>query len=197
MTSFRQLEANRANGRKSKGPRTEWGKQQSRSNALRHGLTAETVIRSLESAADYQSLEAELIAEHRPRTTTERQLVLRLASLMWRLKRSTTIETGLFLAEAEVKLPSQPPSWMHDPQWRDQFDDLELTPRSVPLASTRGDAMPFQPDGAHDQAKELGACFIRVGRVGAGTFDLLRRYENGLWRQLVQTIAALHKLRSV
>ncbi len=44
MTSIRQIEANRRNSQKSTGPRTEAGKQASRCNAVRHGLTAETVI---------------------------------------------------------------------------------------------------------------------------------------------------------
>ena len=41
MTSFRQIEANRRNARKSTGPTTEEGKQRSRCNAVRHELTAE------------------------------------------------------------------------------------------------------------------------------------------------------------
>ena len=44
MTSFRQIEANRRNARKSTGPNTQEGKQRSRCNAVRHRLTAETVI---------------------------------------------------------------------------------------------------------------------------------------------------------
>jgi hypothetical protein len=41
MTSLKQIEANRRNALNSTGPKTEAGKQQSRRNALRHGLTAE------------------------------------------------------------------------------------------------------------------------------------------------------------
>ena len=58
MTSFRQIEANRRNARKSTGPTTEAGKQRSRCNAVRHGLTAETVIGALEDAEDYKAFEA-------------------------------------------------------------------------------------------------------------------------------------------
>jgi hypothetical protein len=44
MTSYRQIEAIRRNALKSTGPKSEEGKQASRCNALRHGITAETVI---------------------------------------------------------------------------------------------------------------------------------------------------------
>ena len=50
MTSFRQIETNRRNARKSTGPNTEEGKRRSRCNAVSHGLTAETVIGALEDA---------------------------------------------------------------------------------------------------------------------------------------------------
>ena len=52
MSSLRQIAANRRNVTKSTGPRTEEGKQRSRCNAVRHGLTAETVIGALEDAED-------------------------------------------------------------------------------------------------------------------------------------------------
>src|SRR5271169_1299788 len=43
MTSFRQIDANRRNARKSTGPTAEEGKHRSRCNAVRHGLAAEFV----------------------------------------------------------------------------------------------------------------------------------------------------------
>ena len=63
MTSHRQIEANRRNARKSTGPTTEQGKPRSRLDAVRHGLTAETVIGALEDAEDYRAFEA-IIADY-------------------------------------------------------------------------------------------------------------------------------------
>jgi hypothetical protein len=94
MTSFRQIEANRRNARKSTGPTTEEGKQRSRCNAIHHGLTAETAIGALEDAEDYKAFEASIIADYDAQSAVERELVLRLASLLWRLRRATTMETG-------------------------------------------------------------------------------------------------------
>ena len=64
MTSFRQFQANRRNAQHSTGPTSEGGKRRSRCNAVRHGLTAETVIASLEDAEDYKAFEAAVIADY-------------------------------------------------------------------------------------------------------------------------------------
>src|SRR4051794_30558210 len=107
MTSFKQIEANRRNARRSTGPTTEDGKVQSRRNAVRHGLTAETVIGALEDAEDYKAFEAALIADYDAQSAVERELVLRLASLLWRIRRATTMETGLFGIQARQLLDSR------------------------------------------------------------------------------------------
>lgn len=68
MTSFPQFEADRRNALRSTGPHTEDGKRQSRVNAVRHGLTAETVIGSLEDSDDYKAFEAAVTADYDART---------------------------------------------------------------------------------------------------------------------------------
>src|SRR5215469_10483466 len=102
MTSLRQLETNRQNAQRSTGPRTEEGKEVSRRNALRHGLTAETVIEILEDPEDYKAFEATITADYDAETAVERELVLRLASLLWRIRRATGIETDLLRIQAEI-----------------------------------------------------------------------------------------------
>src|ERR1700730_16066312 len=101
MSSFRQIEANRRNARLSTGPVTEEGKRKSRQNALRHGLTAETVIDALEDAEDYAAFEMAVTADYDAQSAVEREPVLRLASLLWRLRRATAIESGLFKIQAK------------------------------------------------------------------------------------------------
>ena len=101
MTSYRQIEANRRNALKSAGPKTEAGKQASRRNAIRHGLTGETVITALEDAEDYKAFEAAITADYDAQSAVERELVLRLASVLWRLRRATVMETGLFEIQAK------------------------------------------------------------------------------------------------
>ena len=101
MTSLRKIEANRRNALKSTGPITPEGKERSRCNAVRHGLTAETVIAVLESSADYQAFEAAVISDYNAETAVERELVLRLASVLWRLRRATAIETAIFDSATE------------------------------------------------------------------------------------------------
>src|SRR5436190_16975426 len=100
MTSPRQIDANRRNASLSTGPVTVEGKQRSRRNALRHGLTAETIIGALEDAEDYAAFELAVTADFEASSAVERELVLRLASLLWRLKRATAIESGLFGIQA-------------------------------------------------------------------------------------------------
>src|SRR5262245_22077833 len=101
MTGLEELEANGGNAAQSTGPAPEAGKQRARCNAIRHGLTAETVIGALEDAEDDKAFEATVVADFDAQSAVERELVLRLASLLWRLRRATTMETGLFEIQAD------------------------------------------------------------------------------------------------
>src|SRR5689334_17210 len=132
MTSFRQIEANRRNALKSTGPTTTEGKERSSCNAVRHGLTAETVIAALESSDDYEAFEAAVIADYNAETAVERQLVLRLASVLWRLRRATGIETAIFdsaAGNARLIVSAKSPS-AFDP--KNNFADSYLQLSAMP-----------------------------------------------------------------
>ena len=200
MTSFRQLEANRRNARKSTGPITPEGKQRSRCNAVRHGLTAETVIGALEDAEDYQAFEATIIADYDAQSGIERELVLRLASLLWRLRRATTMETGLFEIQAEHLKESRqarqalPVSREIIHSFFGQVDsvspDRNLTSRDI--ANTTEAVRSFEPNPI--PIVELTRCFLRLANLPNFALDRLSRYEATLWRQARQTLLALDAL---
>ncbi|WP_141701773.1 hypothetical protein [Methyloceanibacter marginalis] len=60
MASSKQIAANKANAKKSTGPKTEAGKSCSSMNALTHGLTAKTVLILGESGDSFEALRAAL-----------------------------------------------------------------------------------------------------------------------------------------
>jgi hypothetical protein len=62
----------------------------------RDGLADQTVVKILEDARSYRAFERTLIGSIDPRSVIELALVHRLASLLWRLRRASAIETGLF-----------------------------------------------------------------------------------------------------
>jgi hypothetical protein len=191
MTSLKQIAANRLNARRSTGPRTETGKQRSRQNAICHGLTAETVIAALENAADYEAFEADIASDYNPRSRTERELVLRLASLLWRLRRSTSIETGLFHIEGQLLREQSADSRRRrppPPEWHDDVDTTVPIVTSPSLQRSDRDETSNEDSAA---AQDLASCFIRVSRLGHGTFELLSRYETALWRQAAQLLFML------
>lgn len=96
MTSNLQIEANRRNAKLSTGPKTAEGKQASRMNALKHGLTAQHVTLFDERLEDFEGFHAELLAALRPEGAVEMALAERAVLCAWRLRRVYRIETGLF-----------------------------------------------------------------------------------------------------
>jgi hypothetical protein len=201
MTTFRQIEANRRNARKSTGPVTEEGKQRSRCNAVRHGLTAETVICALEDAEDYKAFEAVIVADYDAQSAVERELVLRLSSVLWRLRRATTMETGLFEMQAahlrefrqarQVHLDSRKLVYAMFAQ-ADQID-AELD-RATHSNTTGTEAVANSEPEPIDRSAELARCFLRLANLPNFALDRLSRYEAILWRQVSQILFALDAL---
>jgi hypothetical protein len=190
MTSFKQIEANRQNSRKSTGPITAEGKLQSRRNAVRHGLTAETVIGALEDAGDYKAFEAAIVADYEAPSAVERELVLRLASVLWRLRRATAIETGLFEIEAGSKVGQ---SRNARPSSRDVIRRLFGPSRSAGSSLSRP-ARDINPAYSVDLTAELTRCYLDLTNLPSFALDRLSRYEATLWRQAGQIIFTLDAL---
>ena len=208
MTSFRQIEANRRNALRSTGPNTEEGKGRSRQNAIRHGLCAETVIEMVEDTEDYQGFEAAIIADYDAQTAVERELVLRLASLLWRLRRATAIETDLLRIQAEILCERRGQRRLQEQRECPQIMQLRVLDAAIPLRdessdvwdeSDRADHLAVHSipnDPSRDIApRDLAHCFQRLANLDNGVFERLGRYETALWRQMVQILFVLQSVR--
>jgi hypothetical protein len=95
MVSKMQLEANRANARRSTGPRTAEGKSRSRLNALKHGLSAKSIVIGDERPEDFEALRDAVVEHYRPRTALADDAADRYAATLWRLRRIPAIEAAL------------------------------------------------------------------------------------------------------
>jgi hypothetical protein len=199
MTSFRQIQANRRNALKSTGPTSEEGKQQSRRNAVRHGLTAETVIGALEDAEDYKAFEAAIIADYDAESAVERELVLRLASLLWRLRRATTMETGLFHIQAEQLLEFGQDRQAEAESRKSLYavfrrTDSVACDRALDNLTSRSRAASGSAPNSADPSADLASCFLGLANLPSYALDRLSRYEAILWRQARQIVFALDAL---
>ena len=188
MSTLKQITANRRNALKSTGPTSPEGKERSRRNALRHGLTSETVITTLEDAEDYQAFEAAVTADYDAETAVERELVLRLASVLWRLRRATGIELALFEAVVtELDKPEQIPRPLVETaivaNVTQLYLGLDQQSNTDPSEISLG------------RRKELGDLFLSLAALPTCPLDRLSRYEHALWRQARQIVFTLQSMR--
>jgi hypothetical protein len=150
--------------------------------------------------------ERTLIGSVDPRTMIELALVHRLASLFWRLRRASAIETGLFEIQGELVLARRqdPSSGLsqagalptatganghskgHGSNGRDDRpisdqDSLSTTMRAAP--------------GRWSKSRTIAQCFLRLSNLDPTLLDRASSYEERLWRQAVQTIWTLDAMR--
>jgi hypothetical protein len=202
MASEKQVSANQRNAAKSTGPRTENGKLQSRRNAMRHGLTAETVVTAIEDTEEFESFAAAIGADYQPTSAVEHELVSRLTSLLWRLRRSTLIETNLFELQgrlaAEQKLGAQAGPHATSSGLETLY---RLLRGPAPLVPSQPDSTPTEPI-KHETGVSISVegtalhpnpatIFLRLCNLNSFPIERINRYETALWRQAVQTLFLL------
>ena len=174
MATRRQIEANRANAKKSTGPRTQSGKDRARRNARKHGLTPALLVIGDEDPTEFEELRAALMAQYDPQAPTECELVEYLASQFWRLRRIAFFEAAIFAARrAQVA--------------------TEMEEESARLVSVEVNG----EDGDDKEELSDAETLICVGRtlikdgVWSDAFGKLTRYETGLLKGLKKTLAML------
>ena len=94
MSSRDKRRIARTNGAKSTGPKTLEGLQNSAQNALRHGLTAKSLVLGNESQTKFDELMEAFIRKFQPHDEVELELVTEMVAARWRLRRVWLIQTA-------------------------------------------------------------------------------------------------------
>jgi hypothetical protein len=108
----------------------------------------------------------------------------RLASLLWRLRRASAIETGLFEIQAELLSARRQDGTLQTatgvnghskgPGSNGRDDPPITTMRAAP--------------GRWSKARTIAQCFLRLSNLDRTLLDRVSSYEERLWRQAAQTV---------
>jgi hypothetical protein len=171
-------------------------------NTLQHGLTAEVLVPSLEDADEYRTFCSLIAGDFEPQSVTERQLVERLASLLWRLRRAALIETGLFEIQGRILRTRRRQILGHGPATNIAIFQRLLPEQpaiSSPLVANHPIDTPrvaVADAEAHPHRRsDLATTFLRLCNLDNDVIDRLGRYETALWRQAVQILVLLDTKR--
>jgi len=167
----------------------------------RDGLAAQTVVRNLEDVRAYRAFERALVGSVDPGTVIELALIHRLASLLWRLRRASAIETGLFEIQGELLLaarqaPSHGPSQQGMLPTPTQVNGYSKAPGSNGPPATDQELLSRSirpPLGSN--SRTIAQCFLRLSNLDSTLLDRVGSYEARLWRQAAQTIWTLDAMR--
>jgi hypothetical protein len=97
------------------GPRSEAGKQRTRLNAYKHGLTGQIHLFTPEEHGAFERHCQSIVAALAPVGVIEQELAQSIAEDKWRLNRIRAIESGIF-ALGRLADESQPGSLQNDPR---------------------------------------------------------------------------------
>ena len=179
-------------------------RHRSRRRASRDGLADQTVVKTLEHARSYRAFERTLIGSVDPRSVLELELAHRLASLLWRLRRASAIETGLFELQGELVLarrkdpsrgprqPEPPPTWANGHSIGRGSNGRDHPPASDQETLSTS----LQPPLAlWSNSRTIAQCFLRLSNLDPTLLDRVGSCETRLWRQAAQTIWTLEAMR--
>jgi hypothetical protein len=202
MTSERQRTANRANARRSTGPRTPNGKMAVRLNALGHGLFARDVVLPEEDADAFEDLWNQVRANLSPVGPIEEFLVDCVVNAMWRLRRSARAETALFYWRVQGLKADRLANEVNSHS-KVQFRGRDIVDQTSHSVIVTNKAAYSEASEAFEQAKcERDRDEVLVGRAvdadakEADAFAKLARYETSLQRSLYGTLDELRQVQN-
>ena len=139
-------------------------------------------------------------ADYDAQSAVERELVLRLARLLWRLRRATAIESGLFKIQARHLLDFRQRRLAHRKR-QNIIDNIcqdaagtEDTRQTEDEANASLDIGSRSTMETAHHSDDLTRSFVRLANLPTYPLDRLSRYEATLWRQACQILFTLRCL---
>ncbi len=99
-TSPERIEANKKNSARSTGPRSQSGKDRSKFNAVKHGMSAKTPVLPGEDAEAFRKRLDDWKEELKPRSKIEDYLLERAVQVSWQLDRVNRAQAARIAAAA-------------------------------------------------------------------------------------------------
>ena len=160
MRTQKQIEASRANGKKSRGPKTEEGKRRSSRNSLVHGVFSHVLIMTSENPDEYADLRRGYFTRFQPADTVEADIVGNMVASQWFLRRSWKAETALLDVTMDLMEPKIDAKFDRvDRDVRSALAYKKLSDRSTSLANVQRQADRLQR-AYHRALNEL--CLVRT-----------------------------------
>jgi hypothetical protein len=127
-----------------------------------------------------------------------------LYPLLWRLRRASEIETGLFEIQGDCLLALRGPARGAGQPGRPQPPFKGNGHNKVPGSSTHNAPVSERdllltsihpPQGPGSRSRSIARCFLRLCNLDPTLLDRVGGYEARLWRQAAQTIWTLVAMR--
>ena len=162
-----RLDANRANAQKSTGPRTPEGKARVARNAIKHGLLCREAVLEFDDPQEFEEFQAALWIDLKPLGAMEELLAERLIAGHWRLKRAIHLDTSLM-----------------------ERDVLRAARQEL-----KHDLRDVRPAGKMIHPVAVGEALQESMGKGPCAFELVRRYERTIQRDLRECLRELGRLQ--
>ena len=183
MSSSKQrLEANRANAKRSTGPKTREGKKRSSGNAYKLGLTARLLLDG-EDVAEFDRLRRQLVQDYKPQSTLAVELVEDLARTLLQKRRAAFFEAAMLEARFQQVVERSA---------RSPLDELLSDPFCFP-ASSAGEEQEKEVPKLSVEAEwrvRLGEALLHDAAYG-DLLSKLDRHRAMLTNEIMKTVKLL------
>jgi len=180
----KKLTANRANAKKSTGPRTAAGKKRCSKNATTHGIFCNDLVLPGEDAKLFESFRHAVLLKLSPQDIVELMIVDRIVIAQWKLRRLNAVEASAHVGIAQDRIKGAREELNHERVEKFGTDEPDA---SHQMQQQLLDAEEKDPDVIN----HLAVSFIRDEPF----LERLSRYEQRLELSIHRNLRQLEKLR--